>query len=657
MYRATDGDELRPLSSTAVVRVRVLDVNDVAPVFTSRQYLVKAREDLPVGSVVGMVHAHDPDLYQGGEVRFSIVPDQSSYAGVNGMAAEDVFEVDEVSGTVRIRAALDYEQKQLFNLTIGASDLGSPSLSSAASFIVEVLDVNENLHAPRFSSYFFRTAVQENLPAGSHVAQVTAEDLDGDDTDDGRVSYSVRGGDGLGSFIVDEEGNIRTLTVLDAESKDHYWLTVHATDHGAVPLSSKLFVYVQVQDTNDNAPLTVDPIYFASVSESAKPFSRVATVEAEDADSERLTYAIVAGNPQSMFHVDPNTGILSTTKRLLDREAQSEHVLEVMVSDDGDPVSLNSTTQVVVAVEDVNDNVPEFLERYYKIDILEAVVDEDEAFLQNDQQNSDDLLNNASSAEAAAAIAAAAEAERESVDRQWEELFVNSTWDSFGAKFDFAKNEERMKPVFRTIAKDPDSGPNGVVTYKMKAGGAAEGKFQIDSRTGIVYAIGNVFAGEHYEMLTRASDNGDETGLSRVSVKVRAPAGGGRDGNRHKPEVGPPQKSTVLESDEVGHLVAVVAAEDKDGDRTFFSIVEGDDDHEFYMSPDKGSILLAKRLDWESKSEYDLTVEVTDGEHAVRTYVNVAVIRISEERPVFTQPEYEVGILESASVGTKILKV
>ena len=56
------------------------------------------------------------------------------------------------------------------------------------------------------------------------------------------------------------------------------------------------------------------------------------------------------------------------------------------MSDDGDPASLNSTAQVVVSVEDVNDNSPEFLERYYKIDILEAVVDEDEAFLQNDQQ-------------------------------------------------------------------------------------------------------------------------------------------------------------------------------------------------------------------------------------------------------------------------------
>ena len=45
-------------------------------------------------------------------MRFSLLPDRSSYSA-DGMAAEDVFEVDEVSGTVRIRGALDYEQKQV----------------------------------------------------------------------------------------------------------------------------------------------------------------------------------------------------------------------------------------------------------------------------------------------------------------------------------------------------------------------------------------------------------------------------------------------------------------------------------------------------------------------------------------------------------------
>ena len=185
------------------------------------------------------------------------------------------------------------------------------------------------------------------------------------------------------------------------------------------------------------------------------------------------------------------------------REAQSEHVLEVLVSDDGDP-GLNSTTQVVVDVRDENDNAPEFLERYYKIDILEAVVDEDEAFLQNDQQSAE--VNSASSIDTLAAAAAEA-AERDNLDRQWEEMFENSTWDSFGAKFDFAKNSHRIKPVFRTIAKDPDSEGNGAVSYKMKAGAVAAGKFQIDPATGLVYAVGNVLAGERYEMLVRYNMN------------------------------------------------------------------------------------------------------------------------------------------------------
>jgi protocadherin Fat 1/2/3 len=37
-------------------------------------------------------------------------------------------------------------------------------------------------------------------------------------------------------------GNIRTMAVLDLESKRHYWLTVFAQDHGVVPLHARLEV-------------------------------------------------------------------------------------------------------------------------------------------------------------------------------------------------------------------------------------------------------------------------------------------------------------------------------------------------------------------------------------------------------------------------------
>ena len=61
-----------PLASYAMVRVRVLDVNDVEPQFTSKVYKLKAREDLPLGTVIGSVQALDPDLYQGGHVKVSV---------------------------------------------------------------------------------------------------------------------------------------------------------------------------------------------------------------------------------------------------------------------------------------------------------------------------------------------------------------------------------------------------------------------------------------------------------------------------------------------------------------------------------------------------------------------------------------------------------
>ena len=69
----------------------------------------------------------------------------------------------------------------------------------------------------RFDSFFLRTAVPENMPVDSHVATVTAKDQDcqrSPDSDDCRISYSIRGGDGLGSFYIDDGGNIKTAAVL-----------------------------------------------------------------------------------------------------------------------------------------------------------------------------------------------------------------------------------------------------------------------------------------------------------------------------------------------------------------------------------------------------------------------------------------------------------
>ncbi|TRY62766.1 hypothetical protein TCAL_04907 [Tigriopus californicus] len=650
--RATDSSLTNPLSSSAMVRVRVLDVNDVPPQFTAKKYTVKVREDLPIGAVVGMVDAFDPDLYQGGKIRFSLEGSLSPSSPTTPVE----FSIDEISGTVRVKSKLDYEFKQLYNLTVKARDEGSPSLSSLCTFIIEILDVNENLFPPRFDSLFLRTAIPEDKPIGTHVATVSARDFDAKDSDDSRIAYSIREGDGLGTFFIDNRGNIKTLAVLDRETKSHYWVTIYAQDFGAVPLSSKLYVYIEVLNVNDNIPLTREPLYRPSIPENAKPFSHVVTLEAEDADDDpdsvqTLTYEIITGNPQSLFHMDSNTGIMSTTKRLLDREVQAEHVLEVRISDNGKP-ALNSTTKVIVTVTDVNDNQPEFLERVYKVQLPETIVHPQSHRLQNDQETSgedDGLgLNNKDD------VLANGREKFERENQQWEEQFGNTTWEAFNEK-SFALATHK-KPLFRSMALDRDEGDNGRLSFSLKAG-PAKGKVQIDSLTGVIYAINDLRAREEYDILVKATDHGasPRSALSRVSIQIQPMA---ESHSKFAPKIQNTRPAQVFETDEVGHLVALIQAEDQDvGDQLWYSIVEGDKELDFYISPDKGSILLARTLNCARQPFYNLTVSVSDGKFVSFTYVAVKVVEVSEVRPEFEASRIEIDISENAAIGSEVTRL
>lgn len=106
-------------------------------------------------------------------------------------------------------------------------------------------------------------------------------------------------------------GIIRTQEILDRETTSHYWLTIYATDQGIVPLSSFVEVYIEVQDVNDNAPLTSEPVYFPSLSENSPKDVSVIQIQAFDPDtnsSDNLSFQITSGNPQGFFAINSQTG-------------------------------------------------------------------------------------------------------------------------------------------------------------------------------------------------------------------------------------------------------------------------------------------------------------------------------------------------------------
>lgn len=106
-------------------------------------------------------------------------------------------------------------------------------------------------------------------------------------------------------------GVISTADILDRETTESYWLTVYATDRGVVPLYSTIEVYIEIEDVNDNAPLTSEPIYYPFTMENSPKDVSVIQIQAEDPDSsssEKLTYKITSGNPQNFFAINTKTG-------------------------------------------------------------------------------------------------------------------------------------------------------------------------------------------------------------------------------------------------------------------------------------------------------------------------------------------------------------
>ncbi|XP_067464274.1 protocadherin Fat 3 [Thunnus thynnus] len=589
-------------SSVTTLNIIVEDVNDCAPAFIPSSYSARVLEDLPLGAVITWVQAKDPDIGPGGQVQYSLFNDFNR-----------TFEIDAVSGVLRIRKELDFEKQQFFNLTLIAEDRGVPSLSSQTFVEVEVVDVNENLYAPYFSDFTVRGSVKENSRAGTSVLTVSAKD--DDKGRDGVLRYSVRGGSGLGTFTIDEDtGVIYTAGILDCETKDSYWLTVYATDRGVTPLSASIEVFIQVEDVNDNAPLTSDPIYHPVVMENSPKDVSVIRIQAQDPDltatPSRLSYRITAGNPQNFFSINPKTGLITTTARKLDREQQAEHFLEVTVID-GPVTTRQSTVWVIVHIEDENDNPPTFPEVTYRISLPER-------------------------------------------DRN-----------------------KRGEPVYRVFAYDRDLGANGNITYSIIDGNEDE-KFTIDPRTAMVSSKKMVTAG-NYDILTiKAEDSGDPPLWSTVKLHVewiRKPV----------PSLLPlmlTQKFynfSISETAAIAQPVGVVAVS-QSSTPVWFNIIGGRLAREMFYIPQNacgrncsldtgsfdmqfdlqvgvGTLVVAKPLDAEVQSVYNMTIQVTDGTNFATAQVFIRVQDSNDNPPVFSQPAYDVSVSEDVPVDMELLRV
>ncbi|XP_053423283.1 protocadherin beta-5 [Nycticebus coucang] len=338
-----------PRSGTATVLIAILDNNDNAPEFLQSLYEVQVPENSPLNSLVLAVSARDLDAGAYGNV---------AYALFQGDEVSQPFVIDEITGEIRLKRALDFETTRYYNVEIVATDGGG--LSGKCTVAVEVVDVNDN--APELTMSTLSSSTPENSPE-TVVAVFSVSDLDSGDN--GKMMCSIR--NDLPFLLKPTFKNFYTLVTqkpLDRETRAQYNITITVTDLGTPRLTTEHSITVMVSDVNDNAPAFTQTSYTLFVRENNSPALHIGTISATDRDSgtnAQVTYSLLP--PQdphlplaSLVSINADNGHLFAL-RALDFEALQAFEFRVGATDRGSP-ALSSEALVRVVVVDANDNSP-----------------------------------------------------------------------------------------------------------------------------------------------------------------------------------------------------------------------------------------------------------------------------------------------------------
>lgn len=605
------------LTATTHITVNVIDSNDNDPIFSHNSYEFSVEENLKRGVVVGILKATDADLDLNAEIKYSLIPSNTS------------FQVNPLTGEIITRDSLDRELRTTYELVAEARDHGTPYRSTRVSVRINVTDVNDC--APEIvDPQEDVVSIREEQPIGTEVVRIRA--IDRDNGYNATVTYSIlkgRDSDGYDLFSIDPtNGLIVTKAALDHEERSIYRLAVAATDNGIPSKQTVRFLRVEVLDLNDNRPTFTSSSLVFRVREDVSIGFIVGSVSGSGTDNFELdnmisgnngvhiTYTLFSlntDNTEGAFDIDRKTGSLVVSRRL-DREQQSEYRLEIRALDTSSTNNPQSSAVAVkVEIADVNDNAP-----VWSIDPI--------------------LINVA------------------------EDIITGSIIHNFSAT-------------------DSDSGNNGEIQYKLITQNENISQtFNLDPLTGSLSIIATLDyeSMSEYLLIIEATDqstNVTERLTTSVTVRILV-----IDINDNAPIFVLPsvKDSLVYLSDTAlsGHLVTRVLATDMDSDdngKISYNILNGNENEKFHLDSNTGIIELIKpvndlsasyykpHLNSYNRGKYNLLISASDHGAKIQkeTRINIVIIIQASVNspPKFKESVYHINISENIPSGHFVIRI
>jgi cadherin EGF LAG seven-pass G-type receptor 1 len=206
--------------------------------------------------------------------------------------------------------------------------------------------------------------------------------------------------------------------------------------------------------------------------------------------------------------------------------------------------------------------------------------------------------------------------------------------------------------------KAVDNDEDSQLRYEI-VGGNTRNRFTISSQNGrgiVSVAQPLSYRDENNFLITvNAVDKGGRFGTCNIVINIV-------DANDHAPKFeNTPYFADIFEDVPIGSTVLMLFASDQDYSQNAHITYKLDSDSDkFAVDSQTGALTVSEDLDRESVSTYILSVIAEDGgipKLSDRTELEISVLDVNDNFPVFSRGSYTGTLTENAVVGTKVLRV
>lgn len=268
---ARDGVGFGPHIDNTEIIIDVIEVNQHRPTFIMpalSNATVEIQENLAIQEyLVLTVKADDSDSGDNGKISYHLQVNNEN------VQETDTFEINELSGELRLKKKLDRKRKSRYEIILVARDHGVPTNFEVLRFL-SILLVDNNEGNPEFpdASNPYKFSIAENSERDLRIGKIQAILHDsGRERESHAIYYYILLGNEDGAFYIDKtSGDVFSNKSLDRELVDIYALYIlaskkpdlHITEMELMFLSTESLernstiakVWISVLDVNDNAP-------------------------------------------------------------------------------------------------------------------------------------------------------------------------------------------------------------------------------------------------------------------------------------------------------------------------------------------------------------------------------------------------------------------